>query len=357
MAAPSFQKVSPPPPKRTEPNWAVAEAKCKMPSQFAYDAWIEGLRVWGVEANWGAAWFDQQFKNSHPQLVCHLSPGQKFYWLLTELQAQPQGAQLYAAFNSGWQKVIADNAKNLDPAGCNGHRGRPLDKAKVDDALICPAGGGAGTKSGTAIIEPAAQAQQMAPAQLTPAAKAKQDAAEKKAAEEKAKKEAVSCRPEALWRTWFYGEGLGDAWKFDPGMRDSTNNRLKQLGVNASKPGAVVALMSGESVNGQTLDTIFPTGGWFTGHESTKKTTDKEGWEVTTTTKEKFLYPRPYGAATWSEAIKKAYVDPDLAPNFAHCPTSLDKSDTGASATESIGLDANMATIAMIALAAWAVLR
>ena len=66
MAAPSFQKVSQPVPKRTEPNWAVAESPCLMPSQFAADTWIEGLRVWGAEANWGAAWFDKQFKNSHP---------------------------------------------------------------------------------------------------------------------------------------------------------------------------------------------------------------------------------------------------------------------------------------------------
>ena len=139
-------------------------------------------------------------------------------------------------------------------------------------------------------------------------------------------------------------------------MRDSTNNRLKQLGVNASKPGAVVALMSGEKANGHDLDSIFPAGGWFTGHKSTS-TKYKDGAKITTTTKEKFIYPRPYGASKWSDAIAKAYVDPELAPNFAHCATSLDKADNGEDATDGGLFGGNMATIAMIALAAWAVTR
>ena len=355
MASPSFQSVAPPAPTPTAPNWAVAKVRCLKPSQFAADSWIEGLSVWGAEANWGAAWFDKQFQNSHPDLVCHLSPGQKFYWLLTELQGQPQGAQLYAAFNAGWQKVIADNAQTLSPQGCNGQRGRPLDKAKIDSAVICPAGGGAFTQSQEPAPEPAtAQPQSMKPAGLSPAAKAKADAktleeleakkaSQAKADADKAKKEAAECRPLALWKTWFYGVNMADGWQFSEIQRDSTNARLQAVGVNVSKPGAVVALMSGKSVDGKTLDQIFPD----------KYPTPGKGPGNFT------LRPKPYGAATWQSAIKKAYVDPEMAEVFADCPTSEDMADSGTtgSQTASFDLGGNTGLLLLAAAAAWAVSR
>ena len=207
MAAPTLKQLAtkpPPPLNKFQRAIDMGGAACLKEGSFPGDAWIAGLSVWGAEANWCKKWFDHQFANTKPQLVCHLSAGQKFYYCLTELEGLPQGAELFAEFSGQWQKQINQNAPALNPAGCNGQRNQPLNYATVDDFSICAPG--QTQESGTAVA-PSFAAPQSQEASLTPAAaaaiaaKEAEDAASKKAAAAAAAAEEAAkyCRALFFW--------------------------------------------------------------------------------------------------------------------------------------------------------------
>lgn len=355
MAAPTLKQEAtktPPPPNKFQRAIDIGGAACLKEGSFPGDSWIAGLSVWGAEANWGKKWFDHQFSSSKPQLVCHLSSGQKFYYCLTELQGLPQGAELFAEFSAQWQKQIDKNAATLDPAGCNGQRNQPLNYATVDDFSICAPG--QTQESGTAVV-PSFAVPESQEASLTPeaaaaiAAKEAADAASKKsaAAAAAAAKAQIECRPLALWRYWFQSSN-GEPSSI---IASFTAERLASMGVfktpstsnELSYDQMVLALMSGKKVAGYNLQQIFPPDGWTV--KKSKGTTVKH------------KSPIPYGQSTWAKAIALAYKDPELVSSiFAKCPTSQDDEQNGITDTDTdAGPMGGGAMLALAALALWAV--
>jgi hypothetical protein len=313
------------------------DVPCPKEGSFPADAWITGLSVWGAEANWGKQWFDHQFAKTMPNKVCHLSAGQKFFYCLTSLEGMPNGAELAADFNAGWQSEIDSNAPGLSPAGCNGQRGGPLNYATVDHFVICPPGQTQQTDA------PVFQPQSETPVGKSPGLIAKEAAAAAVAAaaaaekkKKKAAEDAKKCRPLALWNYWFRSTN-GVQSKI---ITKLTNDRLHWLDIEKDRENTIVALMTGKKVKGYDLDHVFPTDG---GYISAAKNKTKHIWGAS------------YGAKTHAEAIELAYQDPVLISTiFSHCPTSLDDEDTGTDADTDDGLMSGSGGMILAGLALWA---
>ena len=325
-------------------------------------AWYKNLGAWGDEVRLARDWFDEQFAKTMPKEVKFWSKGTKMAFLIIDLPALPQGAELAEAWNWEWDKLIQANHPELNKDGCGtlGGRRDTLDiigskKTSLTSSFwdvftdFCPSalpGGGNTGASTTAWQIQKEKEKQEEEAAYAAKQKAKADAA----ALLKAQRE---CRPLALWDKWFWPSQSSV-------VRSVYDNRMKSLGLDYNSDALKIKLLAGGKVKALKgtpagekgkyldLDGVFPPK-WIIA-TSKKGQTSKVlnaalyaasygllGSIDMSDTHSYITYARPYKAPSLLAAVPLAYQDKANAALFADCPAVSGGGGGGGGVTEDTG--------------------